>query len=1147
MHGGAKTMPNSYFERRKFICPSCGQNFDFDLWLIVDAAERPDLFECILDGTLHTVTCVHCSANLGKLSAPLLLCQLGGGSPLIFSPADHVTFHQNQQHITILMNQLRVAVGNAQFKALMANGIRDVPRAILERELAELRLRQIMEFLGVDVDTFAEQLSKSLFGNGAQEASLELGGVPPDLVPIIQELRQPCLDVRERSHRIKLIRHCLARLTREGNPKLWASLQTDLAANLMTVPSGDRAETIEGAIYALKQALKVNTFADSPVSWATLQHNLGIAYCERIRGNRSENLEQAIECLRQASEIRTQADFPVEWAMAQNSLAIAYQKRVQGNRAENLEQAIQFSHNALAVYTDIDDQMSWALVHYNLGNQFRERIKGDKTENVEQSIYHHKQALTARTSISVPVDWANSQNGLGGAYLERLRGNRAENIEQAIHHLQQALEVRRRDSMPVEWAMTQYNLGFAYSLRLRGNRAENIEQAIHHLEQALEVRTQDSMPVEWAMTQNILVHAYSDRILGDRAQNLERAISHCQQSMEIFTYEDFPLNWAMLQHNLGRVYHLRIRGDHSENIEQAINSYERALAIRTDDAFPRDSVQTQRSLGDLYFGERRWNEALSTYKGAISVGDKLLQTSYSEAGRQAEVAKTAGLYSRAAFCLVQVGEYGAALVQLEAGKTRLLAEALAFSDADMAMLPAGQQHTLADLRQRIRALEAEYRLPPLRPTDQSDLRIVAELRDVRTNIDSLINTIRTEYPDFMPEGLDLPDIFALVPADGALVAPLLTSQGSAVFVVPPDVETVTGEHVIRLNDFPHDGLNALLIGTEENPGWLQAYVLKDNLTDLIVALDTITSQLWDQMLAPVHERLQALGARRVILMPQGGLGLLPLHAAWRMENGTRRYFMDDYIVRYAPSAYALDAAQRRLAARDGQRSALVVGVGEYQHFNDLPNTRPEAEAIAKLFDTSPLLDAQATFQAVLAGAPGSAYLHLACHGAFAWGAPLNSALVLGGDEELTLADIIDKLDLDAARLVTLSACETGITDVQESPDEYVGLPAGLMRAGAPGVVSSLWTVEDRSTALLMERFYRYHLEDNLPPAEALRDAQMWLRDVTRAELGSYYQSFYRMSADQAKAEFAKILLAGAPNDKPYASPYYWAAFTFNGV
>lgn len=75
----------------------------------------------------------------------------------------------------------------------------------------------------------------------------------------------------------------------------------------------------------------------------------------------------------------------------------------------------------------------------------------------------------------------------------------------------------------------------------------------------------------------------------------------------------------------------------------------------------------------------------------------------------------------------------------------------------------------------------------------------------------------------------------------------------------------------------------------------------------------------------------------------------------------------------------------------------------------------------------------------------------------------------------------------------------------------VGLTRGFMYAGAPRVVVSLWSVNDAATAELMTRFYRGMLADKLRPAQALQAAQVSLL-----------------------------------NDKRFAAPFYWAAFTLQG-
>jgi hypothetical protein len=195
--------------------------------------------------------------------------------------------------------------------------------------------------------------------------------------------------------------------------------------------------------------------------------------------------------------------------------------------------------------------------------------------------------------------------------------------------------------------------------------------------------------------------------------------------------------------------------------------------------------------------------------------------------------------------------------------------------------------------------------------------------------------------------------------------------------------------VIWLNEFTLYDLDSLLRGNKEHPGWLTEYEAlrhQPSSTDFTrwqAAIDRIGGQLWDKVITHIHARLVELGIAQpqktevdkvspIVFMPSGGLQLLPVHAAWRIENGRKRYFLDDCEIRYVPSGYALDAASRRVAAREG-KSALVAAVSEpqskYRRWSPLKYSTSEAEAIAALFGVKALIDQAATHYACIVEKP----------------------------------------------------------------------------------------------------------------------------------------------------------------------------------
>jgi CHAT domain-containing protein len=244
----------------------------------------------------------------------------------------------------------------------------------------------------------------------------------------------------------------------------------------------------------------------------------------------------------------------------------------------------------------------------------------------------------------------------------------------------------------------------------------------------------------------------------------------------------------------------------------------------------------------------------------------------------------------------------------------------------------------------------------------------------------------------------------------------------------------------------------------------------------------------------------------------------------------------------------------------------------------LPGTRLEVAALAGLLPAgraTVLLGSRASEQELDALAARGKLkqfrlMHLATHGKVDPDWASRSALLLARDRlpgpseqerrrragekvytgRLSVETIAESWDLDAD-LVTLSACETALGP-DAGGEGLLGFSQVLLARGARSLVLSLWKVDDTATALLMARFYqnllgkRDGLKDPLPRAEALREAQDWLRRLPRAETERLAGELARGSARADEEEAPKgpappraARRAELPaGEAPFAHPYY---------
>jgi tetratricopeptide (TPR) repeat protein len=274
-------------------------------------------------------------------------------------------------------------------------------------------------------------------------------------------------------------------------------------------------------------------------------------------------------------------------------------------------------------------------------------------------------------------------------------------------------------------------------------------------------------------------------------------------------------------------------------------------------------------------------------------------------------------------------------------------------------------------------------------------------------------------------------------------------------------------------------------------------------------------------------------------------------------------------------------APEALAERYRTDRLLATRSGD-EDWPQLPGTRVEVESLRHLFGDRPgpklLFDSEASEQNLDEQAQSGElgkyrYLHLATHGEVDDTVALRSAVILSRDAlpnpqtqllagkpvydgRLTAEEMLRSWHLDC-ELVTLSACQTALGKYERG-EGFMGFAQALLICGSRSVCLSLWKVDDAATALLMQRFYanllgkRDGLKAPLPKAAALREAKEWLRNLSRAE-ALRVAAEVSQGVERGKGRPRQPLLPPVPerspaaaDDKPYAHPYYWAAFVLIG-
>ena len=456
------------------------------------------------------------------------------------------------------------------------------------------------------------------------------------------------------------------------------------------------------------------------------------------------------------------------------------------------------------------------------------------------------------------------------------------------------------------------------------------------------------------------------------------------------------------------------------------------------------------------------------------------------------------------------GEVAAAFETSERMRARQLVDLLARGRTRIASADPELIQEERNLRQRIGELTDELResldgVSDLRgPTETNRERdgVRDALVAARAQYQRLLVELRESSPDYASlvtgSAAAVTDVQNLLSADAVLIEYLVHDEWTVAFVLRRGEVTAVE---LPLNRRTLRQLVELFRGTMR-----RAPSTDDDLWR------TPLRRLYRDLIAPLEEAGVLDNARTLIIAPHAELHYLPFQALLRPGPAGETFLIESFDVAYIPSASVLLQVARR--SRNSPGRGLLALAPEPTR---LSHSRDEVQRISRgQRPAQVLVGSEATEDRFKELAPGRAILHLATFGELNSRNPLFSYVRLSpdgaSDGRLEVHEVFG-LRL-AAELVVLSACETGLATGlrQDVPpgDDWVGLVQAFLTAGAQNVVASLWSVDDRATARLMEEFYA-GLRAGRSKSAALAEAQ---RELLR--------------------------------DSTHAHPFYWAAFVSTG-
>ena len=831
-------------------------------------------------------------------------------------------------------------------------------------------------------------------------------------------------------------------------------------------------------------------------------------YSEGKNFRSSRKYQESIESFRNAIELARKTGSREHELKCLRHLSLTY------FRINNLQEFRILNEKALQIAKNLNHRTAEGRCLNNLGSYYI------KFGNYSKAIGYYEKAL--ETQDEKNQDMSYYLNNIGTIY------KNIGNYDKALEYLMKALEIDKQfgDEKAVSMALTNIGITFRLKSLLNSNKEDAYRALGYYFDSLKLAKKNQYTEIEIKVLNNI---GSVNSFLGNNYESLKYFDTAYEKAEQIQYIEAM----GMIFNNMGTVYMSL------SMIKKAEESFNRAIKLALEIRGSEILWEAYFGLGKCYERKHEFSQAAMCYKKSIDIVDCMRSQIVIDSYKVGFARNKLKVYEFLIGLLYKMNINNASSIYIkeifhivERAKARAFLEILEESRINIRKgLSPHLMKRESEASAHISLINQEISNANI--SKEKRIKLLKDLQHAESDYTALIARMRIEIPGVanivFPEPCHLDQVQRqLLNSNTALIEYFLGEKQSFIFIITKD----------KYNLFS-------LPPQEEIRRSLKAYLKIISNPPKERFYGGLAAKRLCKELLLFHKNIIPDTIENLIIIPDGILYYLPFESLilpTYIQSLEDEFLISRYKISYMPSSSSLLFLSKKKKAVSHSKDLLAFGNPSYAkktakkkkvtekhseilkefyqnqgfNFSALPYSEKEIKKISRFIsqnkrDVYLRDDAK---EDVIKKIPLKDYniIHFACHGFLNEKFPSRSALLLSLDNDVKEDGFLQVREIYNLRmtadLVVLSACHTGKGKLEKG-EGVLGLPRIFFYSGVRSVVSTLWIIEDKSSAKFMSNFY-YYLSQGMDKAQSLRLAKL------------------------------KMI-----NSK-LSHPFYWAAFILNG-